>query len=119
MNFPAVPQQPHYPEMLHQMAQLIANQMVLAGVDAQRAIEGALSVTEQVRKDFGGIQFYLSKGAQYELTLRESAIYKKFNGTNYTDLAREYHCTERWIRMLVERGRAIDIAQRQQGLPGL
>ncbi|NMG48253.1 transcriptional regulator [Azoarcus communis] len=85
-------------------------------LEHQPAAEAAMSIAERVRKELGGGFHYIPKGRDYELSHRDRAIYGKFRGDNYQQLAREYDLTEMRIRQIVERCRAADIKSRQSGL---
>ena len=108
-----------YPEVLADIArQLHARLMEDPRVKLPHivAAEVALSITEHVRKNVGGVSVYIPRGHAYEATQREIAIYRDFKGDNYHQLARQYNLTEMRIRQIVNHVSQVEKAKRQQNL---
>lgn len=80
------------------------------------AAEIAMTVTEHVRKNIGGVNVYIPRGNVYEATQREQQIYRDFKGDNHHELARKHNLTEMRIRQIVATVGAIERAKRQQNL---
>jgi len=80
------------------------------------AAEVALSVTEHVRKNIGGVSMYIPRGRAYEASQQDKLIYREFRGDNYHELARKYDLTEMRVRQIVGRVSLIEKAKRQHNL---
>lgn len=102
-----------YPELLEQMGHILGRKLLDLGLPLAIANRHAFEMIEAIREECGGQQQYIPKGDSYEMTLRDEAIYAKFKGTNYHELAHEFDLTTVQIRNIVKRGRARDIAKRQ------
>jgi len=74
--------------------QLPANQRELA------ELLGMRQYIELTRR-FGGETIYIQKYSELIKTPRNAEIKRKFDGFNFTELAREYDLSERYIRELV------------------
>ena len=105
-----------YPDLLEQMGQILGRKLLDLGLPLAIANAKAFEMTEAIREAIGGQQQYIPKGEAYEMSIRDEAIYAKFNGTNYQDLGHEFDLTTVQIRNIVNRGRARDVAKRQQAL---
>lgn len=107
-----------YPDTLEQMGQVVGRTLMRkGGMKAERAQEAAFAVVEAIRHEFGGSPIYINKGTSFDLQPRDEEIWRKFNGHNYTELAREYKLTEVRVREIVNIARARDTATRQGQLP--
>lgn len=105
-----------YPELLEAMGQIIGAELLELGLTKDQANGKCLKICDAIRRDLGGQQMYLSKGLDYELSLRDDEIYKGFKGNNYHTLARKYHLSEMQVRNIVKRGQLRDQARRQNKL---
>lgn len=108
----AVPE--NYPPFLAELATAIALELrELYPLEEEAAAEIGFKVAEQVRGTLGGIPLYVPKGQAYELAKRDWAIYAKFRGDNYEELALEYNLTAMRIRQIVKACRAEEMRRRQ------
>jgi Mor family transcriptional regulator len=105
-----------YPELLEQMGQIIGAELLTLGLPLSIANAKALSITNAIRREVGGQQLYVSKGLEYDLSLRDEEIYAAFRGNNYDDLARRFSLTTVQIRNIVRKGQLRDQARRQNKL---
>lgn len=105
-----------YPELLEQMGQIIGAELLTLGLPLSIANAKALSITNAIRREVGGQQLYVSKGLEYDLSLRDEEIYAAFKGNNYDDLARRFSLTTVQIRNIVRKGQLRDQARRQNKL---
>lgn len=53
---------------------------------------------------YGGCNIYIAKADKLLNLKRDKEIYKKFNGNNYTQLAKEYNLTVRTVYEIVGEG---------------
>lgn len=106
-----------YPELLRDLvdkaAELLAERY---GLSSPRARAAGWEIAELIRKEWGGQNLYLAKGKDYEITLRDVEMYRKFNGSNHFALAQEFGVTVRHVYRVIEQVRAADQAARQGGL---
>lgn len=105
-----------YPELLEQMGQIIGAELLTLGLPLAIANAKALSITNAIRREVGGQQLYVSKGLEYDLSVRDEEIYSAFRGNNYDDLARRFNLTTVQIRNIVRKGQLRDQARRQNKL---
>lgn len=92
-----------YHETLVDIGSIVAGGLVSLGLDAPQVQAGAFAITEAIRRECGGT--YLPRGKSLELSQREEQIWQKFDGTNYTMLAKTYGLCEVQIRNIVRRAR--------------
>jgi len=100
------------------IARLITESLLAAGLAAEKARQLGLQAADHVRKNFGGEQVYVPKGLALVVSERDREIWRKFNGGNQHQLAKEYHLTERQIYNIVARVREEEFRRRQMGLFG-
>ena len=105
-----------YPELLADLADQTALQLVERGIDRQIAVDIGFAVAERIREHWGGQPIYLPKGVQYEFDKRDIEVFERFNGRNHSALAREYNLTVMRIYQIVKRVRAEMVKQRQSAL---
>jgi Mor family transcriptional regulator len=105
-----------YPELLEQMGHIIGTELLTLGLPLQIANAKALDITNAIRRDLGGQQLYVSKGLEYDLSMRDEEIYAAFRGDNYDELTRRYNLTTVQIRNIVKKGQLRDQARRQNKL---
>lgn len=111
-----------YHERLEQIGQMVgriiwsaAAQAPLTVVDAQRI---AFEITEGLRREHGGGQFYLARNLDHDLEPRDLEIWRKFNGKNYFELAKEFNLSDVRVREIIEEQRQANIRKNQQGFDG-
>ncbi|MEG1971350.1 MAG: Mor transcription activator family protein [Burkholderiaceae bacterium] len=78
---------------------------------AARAVANALA--DFLAKDWGGQNFNIPKDYHRKIAERDLAIYEEFNGWDYGTLARKYGLSERGLRKLISRARAMVISRVQ------
>lgn len=110
---------PGYPENLRTVAEWLFVQLVEDEEAApsperlQKLATLALRQTERLSTEEGGRNFYLGKGLRYRASLRDRAMYERFNGRNYNELARDYHLTPTRVRQIMDAMHQDDISRRQ------
>jgi Mor family transcriptional regulator len=69
----------------------------------QKSIAEVIGVDAYIKlaKIFGGTSIYVAKMDKIENAKRDKEIVSKFNGYNYTALAREYGLSDRTIRGII------------------
>ena len=109
----------NYPENLRTVAEWLFLQLVEDEEAApsperlQKLATLALRQTERLSTEEGGRNFYLGKGLRYRASLRDRAMYERFNGRNYNELARDYHLTPTRVRQIMDAMHQDDISRRQ------
>ncbi|WP_432719889.1 DNA-binding protein [Jeongeupia wiesaeckerbachi] len=105
------------PELLVDLALHTAAALVeLAGVEGARAEQLGREVADRMAGHWGGQNIYFPMGLSYKLSQRDRSIYDKFNGTNQSDLAREFGVSLQWVYKIIKAVRAEEMARRQGGL---
>lgn len=103
-----------YPEVPATLARLADEILTTNGIDPQKAGVLAMRIAEAARHEFGGTTPYWPKSYNPQLLERDKALYARFNGRNYHELAKSSGLCEMRIRQIIERFRAADRATRQQ-----
>lgn len=91
-----------YPKRLKELAHFTTKEFVEMGFPDDLANYFAFIVTELVRKKWGGSQLYIPSGKKVHIAVRNSEIFKRFDGKNYLELSQEVGLTERQIRYIIE-----------------
>lgn len=105
------------PELLSDLAAHTATTLVeLLKIDPEQANQAGMELANRMAGVWGGQNIYFPMGLSYKLSQRDLEIFSKFNGTNHSELAREYHCSLQWIYKIVKTVRADELARRQGGL---
>lgn len=94
-----------YPKNLRELAHFFYEDLSEFGMPDDLAIYFAFRAAEVIRKKLGGSQFYVSKGSNYHVAIRNSEIMKRFDGKNYSQLSREAGLTERQLYNIVKQDR--------------
>lgn len=87
-------------ENISSLEQLDGNKKELAKVIG-------LEAYKKLVKHFGGSYIYINKSDTVIKNERNAEIRKKFNGTNYAQLAQEYQLTENRIRSILRQKQVI------------
>lgn len=90
----------------------------LLPVNDDEAREVGRQIALRIAEEYGSTQFYLAKGVAYRLDARDQEIFDKFNGRNYLELSREFKVSDRHIRRVINRARAIATARNQGDMFG-
>ena len=104
-------------QTLLDLAQVVTDALVEAGVEAERSREIGLLAAERLRATYGGDQMYIPSGLALALARRDLQMYAEFDGTNQGPLAKKYDLTVRQVYNVIERVRAEERARQQLGLP--
>ena len=108
-----------YPEMYKDLIEKAAGPIAKKlNVSADAAREAAYLVCEVIRKDWAGINQYVSKGCAHEIDKRDREMYEKFDGSNHKALAKEFGITERQVYPRLDIIREEEFSRRQPGLFG-
>lgn len=95
-----------YPEILSEMAHHLATKLIDCGVGETKANEAAFEAVEYVRKLYGGQSPYIPRGLKFNSSERNKEIYRKYQGNNIPELAREYQLSIVSIYKIIAKFRA-------------
>jgi Mor family transcriptional regulator len=84
----------------------------LVAMEADSAQRVAREVVLRFAEDHPGEAIYVPKALAFRLDVRDQAIYDRFTGRNYNELAREFNVTPRHVRRVIKRAKAIDTSTR-------
>lgn len=84
----------------------------------EKAAAIAFDVVDWFRQHHGGIEIFIAKGLQFEISERDAIIYREFRGNNVGALARKYGLTERQIYSIVAKCRSRWVEENQPSLFG-
>lgn len=111
-----------YHERLEQIGQMMgrilwveAGKAPITQADAQRI---AFEITEKLRSEHGGGQFYLARNKDHDLEPRDRAIWDDFKGNNYFELAQKYDLSDVRVREIVEEQKQAALRRNQQSFDG-
>jgi Mor family transcriptional regulator len=90
----------------------------VCGLDEITATLAAESLTSEIAERWGGQTIYLHRDVAKRASKKHWEIWEQFNGRNYEDLAAEFKCSVVWVRRVVKRMKALDLATRQGDLFG-
>lgn len=79
-----------YPEILQDLFDKLFDLMSEREIPEKTAEVVAMEATEMVRVNWGGAIIYFPKGRNDRRLKRDLEIYRRFDGTNRTQLCREY-----------------------------
>lgn len=105
-----------YPETPAALARLAYEILIETGLPPQQAGVLAMRIAEGARHEFGGTTPYWAKNYNPQLRERDKELYAKFNGRNYSELAKAHGLCEVRVRQIIERCRRADRAARQHDL---
>lgn len=103
----------NYPELLAELASLIGDRLVAAGLDHEFAADVGLQSAEHVRKNYSGQLLYLPKGRKHDEDIRNRQIYSECNGANHSELAARYDLSVVRIYQIIKMVHAEDVRRRQ------
>jgi Mor family transcriptional regulator len=106
---------PMYKDLIDKGAEPVAKRL---NVPLDAAREAVFILCEIMRKDWAGINQYLSKGCAYEIEKRDLEMYEKFDGNNYKALAKEFGITERQVYTRLDIIREEEFKRKQPSLFG-
>lgn len=79
-----------YPELLRDLADLVASKLVEAGIERERAAAVGETVIEEISVLHGGRQFYLAKNCSVKARRRWLQLWEDFTGRNQAELSATY-----------------------------
>lgn len=97
-------------------ARTLAEQLSIPHAQAEMAMRGVAHVLCQ---EYGGQSIYVAKDTEFDLQLRDLALWQAFSGSNVTDLAVQFGISERQVEYIVAHMRRTESARTQPRLPGL
>jgi Mor family transcriptional regulator len=110
--------EPDYPAILLEMAELVETELVKAEVPAPQAAALAETMAEHMRERYGGQNIYLPKGEVARAKRRRAAMWADFNGSNYREIARKYGMSLQYAYQCIRLARAEHLARTQGDLFG-
>lgn len=110
--------EPDYPAILLEMAELVETELVKAEVPAPRAAALAETMAEYMRERYGGQNIYLPKGEAARSRRRRAAMWADFTGDNYRDIARKYGMSLQYAYRCIRVARAEHLSRTQGDLFG-
>lgn len=105
-----------YPEILAELVAAIAPELIKHGLDAVAANEAAMSATERVRNEFGGLLLYIPRGNNFDISERDEKIYGLFDGRNVDELARKFKLSVQHVYRILAKCRARSKSSNQHNL---
>lgn len=103
-------------EVLVDIAEQVEERLVAIGHDHEQANRMGWDIAQRLNDHWGGGNLYICKGIHYDISLRDQAIYQRFNGENHDWLATEYDLTVQHIYRILKRVGESERAKRQAGL---
>ena len=95
----------YFPKDMKEMVFHVSKDLAALGLPEEMANYFSFRMIDCIRINMGGNTIYLSKGISLQRAIRNSEIYKKFDGKNYQELCKELGVTPRWIQTVVARAR--------------
>lgn len=83
------------------------------GLECAAATHTATALANHLATHWGGSTICFPKDVAYNLAQRDLDIYKKFDGRNHFQLAREFNLTENAIYRIVKQVREMTVKQQQ------
>lgn len=101
-----------YPEILTDLGEHLAEKLEERGLEPEKASDLAFTVTEFLRRYWGGQEVYIPKAEHLEQASRDQRIYDHFlAGWTFIQLNREFNLTEQRLRQII---RAARLSRRQK-----
>lgn len=101
-----------YPAVLNELWPFLLDDMRKLGFTQFDAERIALTATERIRKQWGGIQIYIPMGRMLKLSRRDVEICQRFNGHNKLELCREFKITAPHLYRIVNQ---VHASKRKRG----
>lgn len=92
------------------------NELIKQGIASDQAKLSARETCEHIRKTFGGESIYIGKGRHLNSILKNHEVYKKFTGTNHTQLAKLFDLTVPHVYRIVKKVHKEEVDKRQPQL---
>ena len=104
-----------WPKTLAELTDVLCTYFTRA-LPAEQALDQAQKVIIVIAHHLGGRMFYLPRDEKLRQALRDDAIWRQFNGTNVTELAREHDLTPNRIYQIIADQRALHRKKNQPEL---
>lgn len=110
--------QPKRHEILDDLVRIVQSSIsdVADTIAVSTKEEIAENVLREIVHNWGGLNVYIPKNWLFEVSERKLEIYKRYNGTNHTELAREYGLSVQYIYRIVKQ---VGEAERKRTQPDL
>lgn len=105
-----------WPSLLAEMVAVLEGTFRRSGLGEEDALQLAQRAAIETGRHFGGRPFYLPKGDRLVEAVRDRMIWRRHNGSNKFELAREYGLTPRRVEQILAEQRAIHVRKIQPGL---
>lgn len=105
-----------WPSLLAEMVAVLEGSFRRSGLDEGTALQLAQRAAIDTGRHFGGRPFYLPKGDRLVEAVRDRIIWRRHNGHNKFELAREYGLTPRRVEQILAEQRAIHVRRIQPEL---
>lgn len=73
----------------------------LSGDQREIAESVGIEAYKKLVEDYGGSHIYIHKPETILREMRDNEIHDKFNGSNYRELAKQYHLSEKTVRTII------------------
>jgi Mor family transcriptional regulator len=105
-----------YPEVMREIADVVARSLVESGVQRERALALGEAAAEAVRERHGGTLMYLPKGYTMKTQRRWQALWEDFTGDNHAALAIKHDMNVKGVYRVLAVMRAQHHKRTQQDL---
>ncbi len=106
------------PEVLNDLASLVGQvAKEQLDMDAEVAEQLGINVAVRLAENWGGAMVYIPSNLRVNIAQRDMEMYKRFNGSNHLELAREFKCSIVWVYQVVKRVRKQLQDKQQPQLP--
>jgi Mor family transcriptional regulator len=78
-------------ELLMHIISSVSRALEGNGMAKDKATEAAITISDELCKEFGGEQIYMPKNKDHNTMLMQHALFKEFDGTNHAELGRKYN----------------------------
>ena len=107
-----------YPEVLQELKDSVMASLIEHGINEDIALKSAHAAAEIMRRNWGGMLVYICKGLEYEISQRDMAVWREYNGHNRHALCKKYDITEQWFYKIKKRQQEKEVKKRQVDLFG-
>lgn len=102
-----------YPEILADLRDELRQILIAAGADAEKAGDLSMLAAERMRHKWGGMQVYICKGRDWQLSSRDHEIFRRWNGVNKLALCQEYNISAQRLYQICAMVRKEEFKKRQ------
>ncbi len=94
------------PDLLVGLAQIAADvAKENLGIDEDLADEFGYYLAQEMAQQWRGANAYIPLNIEFKNSQRDYEIFKKFNGSNHNDLAREFGISKVWVYKIIKKVR--------------